>query len=266
LNLLQLLTLENWCNHVLLKVCLFFFVTTPLWEECEYEIHTPKMGTWESARTPKTSKFDCRGQNTLHWGVLYIIGKISKRRCRKWARMSHLDIWNTSYGKKKGRESNCQFDSRPLKVNNRPNPGACRWRATRRWKSINKSYKFALDLIPIGGLTKELWPCKVAGVQTGIVSGLLLGSPGIKSHSDVGAVERRREYYKGEGGGFPRVRAVVSIVSLESPVACPSTKGALESELTNLLVGWMQIRVSNQKLVTFPNPIPELQHAPSTPF
>jgi hypothetical protein len=28
-------------------------------------------------------------------------------------------------------------------------------------------------------------------------------------------------------------------------VACPSTKGALENELTNLLVGWMQIRVSN---------------------
>jgi hypothetical protein len=49
----------------------------------------------------------------------------------------------------------------------------------------------------------------------------------------------------GEGGGFPQVRAVVSLVSLESPVACPNTKGALEIELTNLLVGWMQIRVNN---------------------
>ncbi len=61
------------------------------------------------------------------------------------------------------------------------------------------------------------------GVQTGTVSGLLLGSPGTKSHLDVGAVERRREYYMGEGGGFPRVRAMVSLVSLESPVACSST-------------------------------------------
>ncbi len=78
----------------------------------------------------------------------------------------------------------------------------------------------------------------MAGVQTGTVSGLLFGSLEIKSHSDVGAMERRREYYMGEGGGFPRVRAVVSLVSLGSPVACPSTKGALESELTNLLVGW----------------------------
>ncbi len=30
--------------------------------------------------------------------------------------MSHLDICNTSYGRKKGRESNWQFDSRPLKI------------------------------------------------------------------------------------------------------------------------------------------------------
>jgi hypothetical protein len=64
----------------------------------------------------------------------------------------------------------------------------------------------------------------MAGVQTGTISGLLLGSPGIKSHLDAGAVERHRKYYVGEGGGFPRARAVVSLVSPESPVAYPSTK------------------------------------------
>jgi hypothetical protein len=85
----------------------------------------------------------------------------------------------------------------------------------------------------------------VAGVQTGTILGILLGSLGTKSHSNVGAVERRRKYYIGEGGGFPRVRAVVSLVSPESPMACPSTKGAPKNELTNLLVGWMQIQVSN---------------------
>jgi hypothetical protein len=52
----------------------------------------------------------------------------------------------------------------------------------------------------------------------------LLWSPGTQSHSDVGAAERHREYYMGEGGGFPRVRAMVSLVSLELPVICPSTK------------------------------------------
>jgi hypothetical protein len=82
-------------------------------------------------------------------------------------------------------------------------------------------------------------------VQTEIVSGLFLGSLGTKSHSDVGATERCKKYYMGEGGGFPRVQAMVNLVSPESLVACPSTKGALESEITNLLVGLMQIQVSN---------------------
>jgi hypothetical protein len=33
-------------------------------EECEDDTHTPEMGMWESSGTPKTSKLDCRGQNT----------------------------------------------------------------------------------------------------------------------------------------------------------------------------------------------------------
>jgi hypothetical protein len=49
----------------------------------------------------------------------------------------------------------------------------------------------------------------------------------------------------GEGGGFPRIRGVVSHVSPGLPVACPSTKGAPKCELTNLLVGLMQVRVNN---------------------
>jgi hypothetical protein len=48
----------------------------------------------------------------------------------------------------------------------------------------------------------------------------------------------------GEGGGFPRVWAVVNQVSPELPVACLSTKGVPECELTNLLVGLMHVRVS----------------------
>jgi hypothetical protein len=37
--------------------------------------------------------------------------------------------------------------------------------------------------------------------------------PGTKSHLNVAPVERHRVYYKGEGGGFPQVRAMVSLVS-----------------------------------------------------
>jgi hypothetical protein len=36
------------------------------------------------------------------------------------------------------------------------------------------------------------------------IPGFPLGSPGIKCHFDVAPVGRRKEYYKGEGGGFPK--------------------------------------------------------------
>ncbi len=58
------------------------------------------------------------------------------------------------------------------------------------------------------------------------ISGLPLGSPETKSHLDVGLMERHKLYYKGEGGGFPQVWAMVSLVSPSMPMARPSTKSA----------------------------------------
>jgi len=43
---------------------------------------------------------------------------------------------------------------------------------------------------------------------------------------------------------LPRVQAMVTQVSPELPKACPNTKGVPESELTDLLVGLMQVRVN----------------------
>jgi hypothetical protein len=86
--------------------------------------------------------------------------------------------------------------------------------------------------------------CKVLKVQTETILGVLFGSPGTKNYSNVGVAERCKEYYMGEGGGFLQVRAVVNIVSPRLLVTCRSTKGAPKCELTNLLVGLMQVRVS----------------------
>jgi hypothetical protein len=199
-------------------------VPTPLWGKCEVAIHTFENGTWESSETPENSELDCTGQNTSPWGVLYTIGKVLKCRFPKWPCMSHLDICSTSYDQKKGRESNWQFDSQPLKVGNRPNPGVCKWSVTHHWKALEESYKFGSDLVPIGGCGEKLWTPKVPRVQTGTVSGLHFGNPGKKCHSNVASVGERRKYYKGEGGGFPRVRAVVNQVNPRLPVACPNTK------------------------------------------
>jgi len=52
----------------------------------------------------------------------------------------------------------------------------------------------------------------------GTLSRLHFGSPNKMRHSDVASTTSHREYYMGEGGGFPRVRAVVSLV-------CPSARG-----------------------------------------
>jgi hypothetical protein len=48
----------------------------PTLAKCEDETHTPKVGDLESSETPKNLELDCGGQNTSHWGVLDIIGKV----------------------------------------------------------------------------------------------------------------------------------------------------------------------------------------------
>jgi len=78
----------------------------------------------------------------------------------------------------------------------------------------------------IGGLHTKLWGSKVAKVSILAISGLPLGSSETKSHLDVGLVQRHKVYYKGEGGGFPQVQAVVNLMSLSLPMARPSTKSA----------------------------------------
>jgi hypothetical protein len=50
------------------------------------------------------------------------------------------------------------------------------------------------------------------------ISGLHFGSPNEMCHLDVASTASCREYYMGEGGGFPQIRAVVSLV-------CPSARG-----------------------------------------
>jgi hypothetical protein len=162
--------------------------------ECEgMNLHTPK---W----APKFSNNDLRGLNSLNWRIPYIIGNILECKCCKWACMTHLSTYNTSYGQKKGQESNCQFDSQPLKVKNRPNFLVFRWSGTYRWKALNEGYSFALNLTSIEGLHTKLCASKVARVP---ISGN--GSLGTKWHLGVGPVAKHREYYKGEGGGFPQV-------------------------------------------------------------
>jgi hypothetical protein len=95
------------------------------------------------------------------------------------------------------------------------------------WHTVEKlleGYNFSLYFIAIKGLHAKLCAPKVTEIPTVGISRFPLGSPGTKCHLDVVPVESCKKYYKGEGGGFPQIQAVVSLVSLKLLVALPSTK------------------------------------------
>jgi hypothetical protein len=77
------------------------------------------------------------------------------------------------------------------------------------------------------------------------ISGLPNGSFGKKCHLDDGSVSNHKVYYKGEGGGFPQVQAMVSLMNLMSlslPVAHPKV---LKLGTNQLIVWFVQVRVTN---------------------
>jgi hypothetical protein len=115
-------------------------------------------------------------------------------------------------------------DSQPLKVKNRPNLLVWRQSATYRWKVLDKGYNSTLDLTSNEGLHTKLWASKVVRVSILGISRLPLESPRTKWHLGASPMAMHKEYYKGEGGGFPQVRALVSLVSLYLPVPCSGTK------------------------------------------
>ncbi len=149
-------TRRNCVNGGGVRSSVDFECRNPTLKECEDEIHTPEMGTWESSRTPKLQS-SIAGVKTPRVEAFFISLEIYRsvnvENGLEWI------IWtsvSTSYGKKKGWESNWQFDSRPLKVKNQPDPDACRGSAPHRWKALDESYNFTSNLVPIRGLSKEL--------------------------------------------------------------------------------------------------------------
>jgi hypothetical protein len=138
-----------------------------------------KVEDLESSETPECSELDSKAQNTLHWGVFGVIGKVLERRYWKRPRIVHLNICSPSYGQKKGRESNWQFDSRPLKFGNRPLLDIRFEIVTWRWKYLDEGYNFGSDLVTIGLCSRELWPFKVLRVPPGRFRDSISGVPRI---------------------------------------------------------------------------------------
>jgi hypothetical protein len=170
-----------------------------------------------------------------------------KRRYKKWPRIGHLDICSPSYGQKKGRESNWQFDSRPLKVGNRPLPDLRIESAIRRWKDLNEGYKFGLDLVAIRLCSRELRAPKVPGLHPGQFRDSNLGVPG---KSDIRAWVPRRvtEYTIGSKVvAYSRVRVMVSQVNPNARGLSQHPRVSRKCELTTLWFVLMQIQTWSTK-------------------
>jgi hypothetical protein len=93
------------------------------------------------------------------------------------------------------------------------------------WKALDEVYNFTSDLISIGGLHTKLWAFKVVRVLIFGVLGFLWESLD-KMTFGAGPMATHKECYKGEGGGFPQVWAVVNLVTLCLHVARLCTKHA----------------------------------------
>jgi hypothetical protein len=154
-----------------------------------------------------------------------------------------LNICSPSYGQKKGRESNWQFDSRPLKVGNRPLSDLRIESAIRRWKDLDEGYTFGSDLVAIRLCSRELWAPKVPGLHPGQFSGQFRdsdpGVPGVSGKSDIRAWVPRSvtEYTIGEyGGGILPSQGRGESSESKCPWLVPTPKGVPECELTTWVV------------------------------
>jgi len=108
----------------------------------------------------------------------------------------------------------------------------CNMALERSWRGLQLWFRPHCDQTLQSGVTSVQSP----GTPTGTISGFQLGSPGKKSHLDVVPKMWRIEYYMGEGGDFPRVRAVVSLVVQSARGLSQHPKGVPECELTTWVV------------------------------
>jgi hypothetical protein len=156
---------------------------------------------------------------------------------------------------KEGSKVNWLFDSRPLKVGNRPNFFAFKWCATYCWKALDKAYNFALAFISIGGFQAKLWAPKLQESQLW---------EWLPRQNDIWVLVP-----------WPGIKYTIRGKVVASPEfgpwwvlwvrGCPHLVRALKCynyALTNLLFDLCRHVWVIEVLVNLPCPISKLQHAP----
>jgi hypothetical protein len=163
------------------------------------------MGTWESTGTPKTSEFDFKGQNTSHWGFLYIIAKLSRCKCRKWACMSHLDICSTSYDKKERPRVKLAIWLPTTKSQESTRPQCVQVNCNTPLKSSQWGLELFFRPHRNQRSTQEVMCLQSHGSPNCCNFRTPTWESQKKKPFRCGPVESCIVYYMGEGGGFPRV-------------------------------------------------------------
>jgi hypothetical protein len=90
----------------------------------------------------------------------------------------------------------------------------CDMALERSWRELQLWFRAHCDWT----LQSRVMGSQSSGSPIRTISGLHFGSPKNLCHLDVGSAARCREYYMGEGHGFPWIRAVMNLV-------CQSARG-----------------------------------------
>jgi hypothetical protein len=178
-------------------------------------------------------------------------------RCLKWACMTHFHTSNTWPKERSGIKLAIWL----LTTKSRESPrfpcvhAACNIPLKSSWQGLERFFRPHLN---------QRFARKFVGIPIVGISRLPFGSCGTKWHLGADPVAMHKVYYKGEGGGFPQVRAVMSLGSLCLLVARLCTK-VFQLRTNQLVVWFVQVCVSNWCLSLLLVPILELQHAPLPP-
>jgi len=74
----------------------------PTWESVRMRLAFPKWGLGSPLGLSKLQSLIAWVKTPHIWVLFISLEKLLKCRCQKWPHMGHLDIYNTSYGKKEG--------------------------------------------------------------------------------------------------------------------------------------------------------------------
>jgi hypothetical protein len=150
--------------------------------------------------------------------------------------MGHLNICNTSYGKKKGWESNWQFDSRPIKSRESTGPQGVQVKCDTSLENSRQELQVCFRPHPNSRFEKRVTSPQSVKSPNRDSFGTPPWESWDKKPFGCRCREEAQRILYGGRWWLPRVQAVVSLVSPKSPVACPNTKSVPESDLNNLLV------------------------------